>query len=145
MRGVPKIRMEEAAYKQQPGNVSRPENSTLRPTNCGAGVSDSLSLGVVMPTRNSAALLPRHIAGVRNWLDLADQVVVVDSFSTDGTLEALRREIKHPNLEFLSHPPGLYQSWNFGIQHLTTDYTYIATVGDTITKEGLRSLAATAR
>ena len=140
-----KTRMEEAVHEQQPDNIPRLEDLTLRRTDFGADMSDRLSLGVVMPTRNSAALLPRHIAGLRNWLDLADQVVVVDSFSTDGTLEALRREIKHPNLEFLSHPPGLYQSWNFGIQHLTTDYAYIATVGDTITRKGLELLAATAR
>ncbi len=140
-----KPRMEEAVHEQQPDNAPRPEDSTLRRTDFGADMSDRLSLGVVMPTRNSAALLPRHVAGLRNWLDLADQVVVVDSFSTDGTLEALRRDIKHPNLEFLSHPPGLYQSWNFGIQRLTTDYAYIATVGDTITRKGLQLLAATAR
>jgi glycosyltransferase involved in cell wall biosynthesis len=57
---------------------------------------------------------------LRSWLDLAQEVVVVDSESSDGTVEFLQSELRHPNLRFLSHPPGLYQSWNFGIRNLNT-------------------------
>jgi hypothetical protein len=45
--------------------------------------------------------------------------------------------LRHPNASFLQHPPGLYQSWNFGIRQLKTKYAYIATVGDTISREGI--------
>ena len=41
---------------------------------------------------------------------------------------------------FFQHPRGLYQSWNFGISKLTTEYTHISTVGDTISREGLERL-----
>ena len=103
------------------------------------------SLGVLIPTRNSAGLLPRYLEALEAWLDMASQVVVVDSFSTDGTLELLKTRLRHPCVQFFSHPPGLYASWNFGIQHLETEYTYVATVCDTITRGEMARLLATAR
>ena len=108
-------------------------------------MSQGASLGVLLPTRNSVELLPAHLAAMDAWLDLADQVVVVDSFSTDLTESILRRTLHHPRLRFSSHPPGLYASWNAGVRQLSTDYVYISTVGDTITRDGLRKLLHTAR
>lgn len=103
-----------------------------------------LPLGVVIPTKNSMPYLPRHVEGLRPWLDLAAEVVVVDSHSTDGTLDFLRAHLKHPALRFTSHPPGLYASWNHGIAQISAPYVYLATTGDTITREGIGQLVATA-
>ena len=69
-------------------------------------MSQDASLGVLIPTRNSAALLPNHLRALSAWLDLADEVVVVDSFSTDGTGNMLRDGLKHPKLRIITHPPG---------------------------------------
>ena len=104
------------------------------------------TLGVVIPTRNCAHLIGPALPELHAWLDLAAEVVVVDSFSTDGTLDLLKQELRHPRVRFLSHPPGLYESWNFGISQLTTDYLNISTAGDTITRAGIQRLmeAATA-
>jgi glycosyltransferase involved in cell wall biosynthesis len=98
------------------------------------------SLGVVIPTRESAGLLPAHIAGLNGWIARADQVVVVDSHSKDATRDILARDLKHPKVQILSHPPGLYASWNAAIRQLTTEFAYIATVGETITKPGIEQL-----
>jgi hypothetical protein len=68
----------------------------------------------------------------------------VDSESTDGTVEFLRRELRHPNVRFVSRPRGLYQAWNFGVEQIRSPYTYFSTVGDTITREGLLHLHQTA-
>jgi len=97
-----------------------------------------------MPTRNSAAVLPKHLARMKGWLDLVEQVVVVDSFSTDGTRELIQRQLHHPHLVVLNHPPGLYQSWNYGISKISTEYVYISTCGDLITRTGLKTLFKTA-
>jgi len=86
------------------------------------------------------SLLPRHIEAMRAWLDFAEEVIAVDSDSNDGTLEFLRRELTHPKTRVLTHPPGLYQSWNFGIAQCRAKYVYISTVGETITREGIESL-----
>jgi glycosyltransferase involved in cell wall biosynthesis len=100
-----------------------------------------LPIGVVIPTRNSAALVPDHLETMRQWLDQVQEVVVVDSFSNDGTVDLLKTGLRHPNLRFLDHPPGLYQSWNYGIAQIKADYCYVSTVGDAITREGLEHLA----
>ena len=99
------------------------------------------SIGVLLPTRNCAAKLAGHLEAMRGWLDLAGEVVVVDSFSEDGTLELVRSRLAHPRLKILSHPPGLYASWNHGLAAMQSDFAYIATVGDAITREGLLHLA----
>jgi hypothetical protein len=108
-------------------------------------MSQAASLGVLLPTRNSAERLPDHLAAMASWIDLADQVVVVDSDSSDGTLEMIRRGMNHPQVQYVSHPPGLYASWNAGLRALATCYAYISTVGETITRAGLQQLLETAR
>jgi glycosyltransferase involved in cell wall biosynthesis len=84
--------------------------------------------------------VPSHLESLRTWIDLAEEVVVVDSDSRDGTLELLRAGLSHPRVKFLNHPPGLYQSWNFGIQNAGAKYIYIATAGDSITRRGVEQL-----
>jgi len=103
-----------------------------------------LPIGVVLPTLNVRVALPEHLAHMRSWLGLVEEVVVVDSFSTDGTFELLQAELHHPRLRVFQRPPGLYQAWNYGIERLTARFAYISTVGDPITAEGLQHLAATA-
>ena len=103
-----------------------------------------LPISILIPTRNCAALVPGHLESLRAWLDLAEEVVVVDSDSKDGTLELLRAGLSHPRLKFLNRPPGLYQSWNFGIQNAGARYVYLATVGDSITRRGVEHLFSVA-
>lgn len=103
-----------------------------------------LPIGVLLPTRNSISRLALHLESCLPWLDQVEQVVVVDSFSTDGTIEFLKANLRHKNLEILTHPPGLYQSWNHGIGAIQSKYTYVSTIGDTITRAGLEHLAEAA-
>lgn len=100
-----------------------------------------LPIGVVLPTRNAAKLLPEHLACMREWLPYVREVVVVDSFSKDGTLDLIKSELRHPALRYFQHPAGLYQSWNYGIHHIQTDYCYVSTIGEAITLDGLQHLA----
>jgi glycosyltransferase involved in cell wall biosynthesis len=107
--------------------------------------SAPLPIGVVLPTRNAAALLPAHLAAMRAWLPHVQEMVVVDSESRDGTRDLLHAALDHPRLRWLDHPPGLYQSWNFGIRQVEAEFCYISTVGETITLEGLRHLSEVMR
>ena len=99
-----------------------------------------LPISVLVPTRNSMSLLPAHVEAMQAWVDLAEEIVAVDSESTDGTVEFLHRELRHSNVRVLTHPPGLYQSWNFGIGQCRAKYLYVSTVGETITRDGIESL-----
>ncbi|HMJ91325.1 MAG TPA: glycosyltransferase [Candidatus Acidoferrum sp.] len=103
---------------------------------------DTLPVSLLLPTRNSMGQLPRHIATVRDLLPHVRELVVVDSESRDGTVELLRREFG--SARFLTHPPGLYESWNFGVSACAAEYVYISTVGDAMTADGLRQLVKTA-
>jgi hypothetical protein len=98
------------------------------------------TISVVMPTYHCRALLDAHLRAMRGWLDLATEVIVVDSRSTDGTLEFLRAELQHPGLRIIERDRGLYQSWNEGIAATTGDWVYISTAGDTLTREQLEHL-----
>ncbi len=89
-------------------------------------------------------MLPEHLETVREWLDLVAEVVVVDSESTDGTLELLKSELSASNCRFFTRPKGLYESWNYGIAKVKSRYTYISTIGDALTREGLEHLYAVA-
>lgn len=74
------------------------------------------------------------------WTDLADEIIVVDSRSTDGTLDLIRARLGHPNIRIIERDRGLYESWNEGITATTGDWIYISTAGDTIQREHLLHL-----
>lgn len=98
------------------------------------------SLGLVIPTFNSLRYLERHVEGILPWINLLQEIVVVDSHSTDGSAAFLREKLPHPNLRVELHPPGLYASWNYGIGRLQTDYFIMSTTGDTISRNGVEEL-----
>ena len=110
-----------------------------------ATASTTLPLGVVLPTKNSRRYLESHLTTLNTWLDLVEEVVVVDSFSSDGTVEFLRGRLEHAHVQYLSHPPGLYASWNHGIARIQSRFTLIATAGDELTRAGVKHLYQTAR
>ncbi|MBU6182383.1 MAG: glycosyltransferase family 2 protein [Verrucomicrobia bacterium] len=86
---------------------------------------------------DSRSYLDRHVQGLLPWMDLVQEIIVVDSQSTDGSPEFLKETLGHRNLRVVQHPPGLYASWNYGIAQLQTDFFIMSTTGDTITREGV--------
>ena len=64
-----------------------------------------LPIGVLVPTRDAAALLPDHLTTMREWVHEAQEVVVVDSFSKDGTLELAKSGLRHQTDVFALHKP----------------------------------------
>ncbi len=99
-----------------------------------------MNLSVVLPTLNCADKMSAHIASMEPWLDLVDELIAVDSHSEDGTLDIILNRIKHSNLHVLSHPRGLYQSWNHAIKQTRGQWIYISTIGDTITRDQLEHM-----
>ncbi|NBS04991.1 MAG: glycosyltransferase family 2 protein [Verrucomicrobia bacterium] len=98
------------------------------------------TLSVVVPTYNCAPLMERHLASMAEWAHLADEIVVVDSRSTDGTLDLIRERLRHPNVRIIERDRGLYESWNEGIAATTGDWIYISTAGDLISEAHLLRL-----
>jgi glycosyltransferase involved in cell wall biosynthesis len=104
-----------------------------------------MKIGVVIPTLNCAHLLEEHVDSMLPWLDRVDEIIVVDSNSTDGTVEIITNRIAHPNLQVHQLPRGLYQAWNYGIAQVESKYTYISTVGDSIAVDGINQLLKVAK
>lgn len=98
------------------------------------------TLSVVVPTFNCASLMRRHLVAMAEWADLADEIIVVDSRSTDGTLEIIREHLRHPKLRIIERDRGLYESWNEGIAATTGDWVYVSTAGDAIERPHLLHL-----
>ncbi len=84
--------------------------------------------------------MARHLDAMEQWLDLAHEVIVVDSRSTDGTLDLIRLRLRHPNVRIIERDRGLYAAWNEGIAATTGDWIYISTAGDTIERDQLHRL-----
>jgi glycosyltransferase involved in cell wall biosynthesis len=97
-------------------------------------------VSVVMPTLNSMLLLKPMLPELRAVLGKVGELIVVDSHSTDGTVELLREALDFPHTRFLTHPRGLYASWNFGISQATREWVHIATAGDAIGEADLEHL-----
>ena len=98
------------------------------------------TISVVLPTFNCLPLMERHLEAMEQWIDLAHEIIVVDSRSTDGTLDLIRRRLSHPNVSIIERDRGLYASWNEGIAATTGDWIYVSTAGDTIERDQLLRL-----
>lgn len=103
------------------------------------------SIGVVIPTLNCVAEMPGHLSSIASWAPRVAEIVVVDSQSDDGTAAYIQEHLEHPRLRIYQRPRGLYAAWNHGIAELESEFTYVSTIGDSITAEGLEHLVTVAR
>jgi hypothetical protein len=99
-----------------------------------------LPICAIVPCKDNMSELPQHVASLLQWLHRVQHVVVVDS-SSDGSLDFLREQLKHDDIEFHTLAPGLFDAWNFAVGRARAELCYFATVGDTITLAGLEHLA----
>ncbi len=99
-----------------------------------------LPISVVIPTRNSIERIGRHLDVHREMFAACAEIIHCDSESTDGTVQAVRTGCPHPRLRQLTHPPGLYPSWNHAIAACTQRYVYVSTVGDDLSLNGLQRM-----
>ena len=98
-------------------------------------------VSVVIPTRNAEGpLLENLVEGLNRWVGGVGAVILVDSESTDRTVEYIREALDFSQLQILHRPRGLYASWNFALTQVRTKYAYIATVGDVIAPAGVSQL-----
>ncbi len=99
-----------------------------------------LPITAILPIYNGRERLQRHLTSVIQGAGQVQEIVVVDSGSSDGTLELARKILDPHGAEFLNHPPGLYASWNAGIAAAGATWCYISTVEDPISTGGFEHL-----
>ena len=103
-----------------------------------------LPVSIIIPTLNCRSQLEQHVAALRRWYHDAEEVIVVDSESDDGTAEWLRENLDHPRARHFSRPRGLYGAWNFAVSQCAGKYLYFATMGDEIQRDGVARLVGIA-
>jgi glycosyltransferase involved in cell wall biosynthesis len=104
--------------------------------------AEGMRLSVVLPVLNCRNLIESHLPFMAAWLDLADEIIVVDSHSSDGTLDYILAHLHHPALKVIQRGRGLYDSWNEGIAATKGRWVYISTSGDSIERGHLLHLMA---
>ena len=87
------------------------------------------TLGVAVPTLNSASTLDWTLCSLLNQRDCSVEVVVADSGSTDATLEICRKW----SVPTVYAPPGsLYRAVNEGLKNLGTDWVTFLNSDDVV-------------
>lgn len=104
-----------------------------------------LPLSVIIPTCHQSAQIPAHLSSLDRWLDLAQDVAVVDAYSADGTIELLRSGLFHRQSQFFQQPLGFHAAINFGVTQLEGEFIYVSRPGDAVSREGILHLVETAQ
>lgn len=92
-----------------------------------------VTLSVVMPTKNCLDLVRMTLPA----LAFADEVVVVDMFSTDGTAEYVRST---PNAKLIQRDGYIEENVNVGIDAASGDWTFLADSDEVPTPELQREI-----
>ena len=99
--------------------------------------SRSRNITIMVPAFECVAYLKEHSFSLRNYRNLGCQVLWVASPSPDGTDKVAQQICNETGDQFLLSPPGLYESWNFGIARVKTEFVAISTISDTYINEDL--------
>lgn len=86
-------------------------------------------ISVVIPVRNEAAKIKSCIEGILSQTVPVKEIIVIDSGSTDGTLEILRSYSQVRVLEIAPKDFNHGETRNFGVRHASGEFV-ILTVGD---------------
>ncbi len=92
-----------------------------------------VTLSVVMPTKNCIDLLRMTLP----TLDFADEIVVVDMFSTDGSAEYVRET---PRTKLIQRDGYIEENVNVGIDNASGDWIYLADSDEVPTPELRREM-----
>ena len=96
---------------------------------------------VLVPAYQCASQLSDHSKTLQRYRKLGCSVMWVVSPSPDGSEKLARTICQKTGDAFLLSPPGLYESWNFGIARVETEFLAISTIGDSYLNDNLVAMA----
>lgn len=97
-------------------------------------------VSVVIPVYQCVDRLGPHLRMLRGLVGEVQEFIWVVTESSDGSHRVAKQAHSEFPGTFLERPKGLYEAWNEGIRCATSPFVYISTVGESITREGLRAM-----
>jgi len=97
----------------------------------------------VVPIFECADRLSAHLTFLKGARPVVSEFVWVVTPGRDQSQRLAQEAHRELGGKYLEVPPGLYQAWNAGIRAVTTEFTYISTVGESASAPGLDRLRAT--
>jgi len=97
------------------------------------------SVTIILPNLNHLQWLPERVATIKNQTFEDWECLIIDGYSTDGSVEFFNDLTKaDTRFRLYQFPPaGVYDAWNKGIELAKGDYIYIATSDDTMSPQFL--------
>lgn len=96
-------------------------------------------VSILLPNLNKAPFIAERIESIREQVLQDWECVIVDSYSDDGSREALMDFAESDGRVMFHSAPrdGIYPNWNRALEKASGDYVYIATSDDTMYPECL--------
>lgn len=100
-------------------------------------------ISICLPSLNTAPFIDARIRSIDAQTIKDVEVIVLDSFSTDGTWETLQQWAgSRDRVKAQQVPRGLYQAWNQCVASAAGSWLYFATSDDVMTPNCLERLLA---
>lgn len=110
-----------------------------------AAASLAKDITILVPAYQCASQLADHSKTLQRYRKQGCPVLWVVSPSPDGSEKLAQTICQETGDAFLLSPPGLYESWNFGIARVETEFLAISTIGDSYLNDNLLAMAALLR
>ncbi len=91
----------------------------------------AVAVSICLPNLNNRSYLQRRLDSIYAQTFTDWELIVVDSYSNDGSWEYFQDRLNdEPRARLFQTPPGLYDAWNFAIEQAKGDFIYFATADD---------------
>ena len=101
------------------------------------------TLAVIVPARNSLPLLIETLDSLTNQTELADEIILSDNSSTDGTEETFKQFASNRKSTSLVRTPKYLElgaSFNFAISHSKSDWVFFLHSDDILSRYAIKNI-----
>lgn len=101
------------------------------------------TLAVIVPARNSLPLLAETLDSLTNQAELADEIILSDNSSTDGTGEKFKQFALNQKNTILVRTPKYLEigaSFNFAISHSKSDWVIFLHSDDILSRYAIKNI-----
>lgn len=101
------------------------------------------TLAIIVPARNSLPLLDETLNSLRNQTGLADEIILSDNSSTDGTWERFKQFASNRQNTLLVRTPKYFElgeSFNYAMSHSKSDWVIFLHSDDILSRYAVKNI-----